>query len=381
MLESTMRRNLCRSPIPAFSALLLIFFAGLSLIPSSLSAQQLAILKKIPPELLPYTGGGWPDEKGMVGHNRDGFHSPELQRGAMQIMLRSIAAGNRKGLEAGWRAIDATFAHQTEVGNFARDGGPVGGPSAAAFWLCELDQAVLVLRESEFAAEYKDRIDKLIPKIHQAARWMAQEKYQERLKREDAETPNRLLFDALAYGLSGLLADDRQLQSIGRQFVAAAMKHYRESDGVFLEKGGHDTSYQAVAALKLQVWITYFPDKELEAAAEKAVKWEVSRIEPDGQIDVAENTAHRLESGKMAGQFQECESQRSDLLPALRLRPHRKSGHPGGRETDHRFPEEGVGRAVEIMVGPVALSCNPVCLKCRRRRLCFSITSPIDLLC
>ena len=304
------RQNPTRILIPRRSLgtrtfLLPMILAGLYLLPASLSAQQLAVLKKIPSELLFYTGGGWPDENGMVGHNRDGFHSPELQRGAMQLMLRSIAAENRKGLEAGWKAIDATFAHQTELGHFARDGGPVGGPSAVAFWLCELDQAVLVLRESRFAAEYKDRIDRLLPKIHKAARWLAQEKYRERLKSEDAETPNRLLFDGLAYGLSGLLADDKELRSIGREFVDLAMRKYRESDGIFLEKGGHDSSYQAVAALKLQVWITYFPDKKLEAAAEKAVEWELGRVKPNGEVDVAENTRTGLNQEKWQGNYKD----------------------------------------------------------------------------
>jgi hypothetical protein len=286
-------------------------FLGLSilaffiLLPVSLSAQQLVVLKKIPPELLEYTGGGWPDENGLVGHNRDGFRSPELQRGAMQLMLRSVVAGERKGLEAGWRAIDATFEHQTELGHFARDGGPVGGPSAVAFWLCDLDQAVLVLRESEYADEYKERIDKLLPKIQKAARWLAQEKYRERLKREDAETPNRLLFDGLAYGFSGLLADDKELQSYGREFVDLAMKQYRESDGVFLEKGGHDSSYQAVAALKLLVWTTYFPDEKLEAAARKAVRWEIGRVKPDGEVEVAGNTRTGLKQEKWMGNYKE----------------------------------------------------------------------------
>ncbi|MCC6124112.1 MAG: hypothetical protein IT426_04060 [Pirellulales bacterium] len=255
--------------------------------------------------MLRYTGGAWPDENGMVGYNRGGFRSPELQRGAMQLMLRSIAAGDRKGVEAGWRAIDATFAHQTELGHFARDGGPAGGPSAVAFWLCELDQAVLVLRESRFAAEYKDRLDRLIPKIRKAARWLAQDKYRERLKREDAETPNRLLFDGLACGLSGLLTDDAELQKFGREFVDLAMKHYRASDGVFLEKGGHDSSYQAVAALKLQVWITYFPEAKLKSAAEKAVRWERGRIRPGGEVDVSENTRTGLHQEKWQGNYKD----------------------------------------------------------------------------
>jgi hypothetical protein len=255
--------------------------------------------------LLKYTGGSWPDEKGMVGDNREKFRSPELQRGAMQLMLRSIATEDRKGIEAGFRTIDATFEHQTEQGNFARDGGPVGGPSAVAFWLCELDQAILVLRESEFSKEYKDQVDRLLPKIHKAAEWLAQDKYRERLAREDADTPNRLLFDALALGLSGLLADDEKLKEQGREFVDLAMKKYRESDGVFLEKGGHDSSYQAVAALKLQVWLTYFPDEKLEPVVKKAIAWELGRVKETGEVEVAGNTRTGLKQEKWQGRYKE----------------------------------------------------------------------------
>jgi hypothetical protein len=66
-------------PIPTTAAILLplAILAALLLAASSASAQQLALLKKIPVELLPFTGGAWPDENGMVAHNHDGFHSPE----------------------------------------------------------------------------------------------------------------------------------------------------------------------------------------------------------------------------------------------------------------------------------------------------------------
>ena len=68
------------------------------------------------------------------------------------------------------------------------------------------------------------------------------------------------------------------------------MTKYRNSDSVFLEKGGHDSSYQAVAALNLQVWTTYFPDEKLDAAVERAVGWLRGRVAADGRIDVIGNT-------------------------------------------------------------------------------------------
>ena len=106
----------------------------------------------MPAELLRYTGGARPDADGMVGYNQGGFKSPEFQGGAMHYLVRGAVRGDRRAVEEGWRAIDATFQQQTESGNFGRPGQPHGGPSAVAFWLADLDQAILVLRESELGA-------------------------------------------------------------------------------------------------------------------------------------------------------------------------------------------------------------------------------------
>ncbi|MEN6457494.1 MAG: hypothetical protein ABFC63_01065 [Thermoguttaceae bacterium] len=253
-------------------------------------AQQLPHLQKMPADLLRYTGGARPDADGMVAYNRGGFKSPEFQRGAMHSLVRAVVRGDRAAIDEAWRAIDATFKQQTDAGNFGRQGQPHGGPSAVAFWLADLGQAILVLRESRLAPDYQDRIDRLLPKIQRAALWLAEPRRQDRLKREDADAPNRLLFDALAYGLSGVLTNQQPLKDAGRRFVDLAMAQFRASDGVFLEKGGSDSSYQAVAALNLQVWLLYFPDPKLDEAASAAVRWELGRIKPDGQVDVTGNT-------------------------------------------------------------------------------------------
>jgi hypothetical protein len=252
--------------------------------------QQLALLRKMPGDLLRYTGGARPNADGMASYNKGGFKSPEFQCGAMHYMVRAIVRRDERCTAEGWSAVDAAFRYQEPDGAFGHEGAPHGGPSAAAFWLAELDQAVLVLRESDFEPKYKERIDLLLPKIRKAARWLAKARNQAHLKRDDADAPNRLLFDALAFGLSGVLTGDDELKQLGRRFVDLAMAQYRDSDGIFLEKGGHDSSYQAVAALKLQVWTLYFPDKKLEAAADRAVRWELGRVGSDGQINVAGNT-------------------------------------------------------------------------------------------
>ena len=190
----------------------------------------------MPADLLRYTGGARPDAEGLVGYNRGGFKSPEFQCPAMRSMLRAAVREDRPGIDDGWRAIDTAFRQQSDDGGFSRQVRAHGGPSAAAIWLAEADQAVLVLREGPLEAKYRERIAALVPKIAKAARWLAMPRHQKRLKSDDGDAPNRLLFDALAYGLSGVLTGDGRLKLAGRTFVELAMAQYRPAEGVFLEK-------------------------------------------------------------------------------------------------------------------------------------------------
>ena len=259
----------------------------------------------MPGDLLRYTGGSRPDENGMASYNMEGFKSPAFQCGAMHYMVRAVVRRDERCVAEGWTAIDATFSYQTEKGGFGKPGAPHGGPSAAAFWLAELDQAIMVLRESEYGPKYKERIDLLAPKILKAARWLAQPRYQARLKRDDADAPNRLMFDALAFGLAGVIGGDDRLKQTARAFGDLAMSQYRAGDGVFLERHGWDSSYQAGIASNLQVWLLYFPDKKLAAAADKAVRWELGRVGRDGQIDVSGNTRTGLGQEQWMGHAKE----------------------------------------------------------------------------
>jgi len=115
------------------------------------------------------------------------FTAPNWQRGAMQLMLRSIAAGDRKGLDAGFRVIDATF----RAPNRDRPFCPRRRTSGRSF--C---RGFLALRtRSGGARAPRERICRGIqrsdrqtaPKSTKPPAGWPQEKYQERFKREDAE--------------------------------------------------------------------------------------------------------------------------------------------------------------------------------------------------
>ena len=64
----------------------------------------------------------------------------------------------------------------------------------------------------------------------------------------------------------------------------------RDADGVFIEKSGRDSSYNAVSLLMGQVLAIYQPDPVLDAAFVKAMAWERTRIKPTGEVEVKGNT-------------------------------------------------------------------------------------------
>lgn len=261
---------------------------------SAVSAENhAALLMKMPRDLLDAAGGSYPDAEGLVGHNRGGFKASAFQRGATLKLAVVAAHGDAARAADCWRAIDVTFARQREEGHF---GDP---PSSVAFWLCELCRSLLVVQQSPLAGEYREKIAALLPKIQRAARWLATQ--QETLNREDGHTPNRLFFNACAFGFAGMLLDDQELVGTGREFLARGMKLYRDEDGVFLERGGGDSSYQAVCLLRLQEWVTHFPDGRVAAAIDKGVKWELGKIGPDGSISTEDNTRVRPGGEKFMG--------------------------------------------------------------------------------
>ncbi len=276
-----------------------IFFAALGVTLAVIAEGPAAapthaeVLRRMP---APVTArfGALPDAEGLVGHNRGGFKAAALQRGATVTLAFAAARGDEKLAENCWRSVDVTFARQTEEGHF---GDP---PESVAFWLCELTRSLLVIQRSPLAAHFHDRIESLKPKVARATHWLAGQR--ERLERQDRTAPNRLFFDAAAFRFSGLLLGDSSLDAIGCEFLARGLKLYRAEDGVFLEHGGGDSSYQAVNLLRLQEIVLHFPDPQIEAAIAKGVQWQLSRISPDGEVSTAANTRVHPGGEKFMGQ-------------------------------------------------------------------------------
>jgi len=74
-----------------------------------------------------------------------------------------------------------------------------------------------------------------------------------------------------------------------KRLVAVALT-LRDEDGVFIERGGRDSSYNAVSILFAQIIALYLPDPAFDEAMRRAMAWQLTRIMPDGEVLAAGNT-------------------------------------------------------------------------------------------
>ncbi len=278
----------------------LLLFGCLTLCAPGLAAETRApmreydVLKQFPPGRLVVEP---PDAQGLSGTNR--IHGRWIeagpQRGSCRSVIYAVVQGDLKAADDAWRGIDVAFAHQMEDGRFeasVRPNGQSATPYGAAvetafFFMQEYMRAVLVIRQSPHEAHFAARIAALQPKARRAMTFISGGV--ETIMRETSHAPNRIIIAAKALGLGGLVLDDPALVARSRRLMAHALT-LRDAEGVFVEKGGRDSSYNVVSVLFGQVLTLHVPMPDAEAAFARAIAWQVSRVLPSGEVDVRGNT-------------------------------------------------------------------------------------------
>ncbi|HTO03474.1 MAG TPA: hypothetical protein VL069_07220 [Opitutus sp.] len=256
------------------------------------------ILRSFPPgRLAALSAGDKPDGNGLTGTNRG--HGSWLeagpQRGSCRGVIAAVVADDLVAADDCWRGIDVAFAHQRADGGFdaeIRPNGQSARPYGAAvetafFFLQELGRAILVIRQSPHEAHFRERIAELEPKIRRACDFIAGGS--DNIMATTSHAVNRIIIAAKAFGTCGQVLNDESLIAISRKLIAHALT-LRDEEGVFLEKGGRDSSYNVVSILFGQTLALHVSLPEFEAALPAAVSWQVSRVLPNGEVDVTGNT-------------------------------------------------------------------------------------------
>ncbi len=256
------------------------------------------VLRAFPPgRLAALSSGDYPDKHGLTGSNRANGSWLEAgpQRGSCRGVIAAVAAGNLAAADDAWRGIEVAFAHQRADGGFQaelRPNGTSAKPHGAAvetafFFLQELGRAILVIRESPHEKHFHDRIAALEPKIRRGCDFISAG--YDTIIANSSRAVNRIIIAAKAFGTCGLVLHDDALVATSRKLVAHALT-LRDKDGVFIENGGRDSSYNAVSILFGQVLALHVPLPELDAALSSAVAWELTRIRDTGEVEVSGNS-------------------------------------------------------------------------------------------
>lgn len=252
------------------------------------------VLKQFPPGRLVVES---PDVQGLMGTNR--IHGTWIeagpQRGSCRSVIYAVVHDDLKAADDAWRGIDVAFAHQMDDGRFEahiRPNGQSAKPYGAAvetafFFMQEYMRAVLVIRQSPHEAHFAARLAALQPKARRAMDFISGGV--DTIMRETSHAPNRIIIGAKALGLGGLVLDDPRLVEQSRRLMTHALT-LRDAAGVFVEKGGRDSSYNVVSVLFGQVLTLHVPMPEAEAAFAQAMQWQISMVLPSGEVDVRNNT-------------------------------------------------------------------------------------------
>lgn len=292
---------------------LLPLLAAALLLPALASAappvNEYELLRRLPPELsFALMNQGEPDEQGFVGVHRDLklWLQAGRQRNGCWYLIGAIIANDRARAKRAWTSVEATFARQEADGGFEatqqpnRDRLPTHPEKVetAFFYLQELGHALLILRDSPLAPQFHDRMEALRPRLLRAMEYL--NAGYDVIVPKVGHTANRLLIAAKAFGLCGVYLGHEPSLGKARELVRLALER-RDAEGVFLEAGGRDSSYNAVSLLFGRALWFHLPDPELGAALDRAMVWQLSRIRPDGTVMADGNTRTGL--GQEKGLF------------------------------------------------------------------------------
>ncbi len=232
------------------------------------------------------------NEEGAAPRNQEKYLEISAQRISARMIMKGIAENNKEIIEKGIKAIEYGFEKQNEDGSFdyadeVIEMGAIEADffEAGAFFMQSVGQSYFLIKESEYSAEFLPRFELLKTKMRKTMDWLYFGK--EILFKKAENAPNRLMFDGLAFKLNGKILEEKKYETLGDEFVNSTLEKQRE-DGSFIEHNGYDSSYQGVTNLKLQQYLIYSKNKELNeqiwAGVLKGIVWEKTKIKNSGEI-------------------------------------------------------------------------------------------------
>ena len=168
---------------------------------------------------------------------------------------------------------------------------------STSFFVEKLSYAILLLKKSPFATEYASFINYANSLNYKTALWMSLPSVYNTYKGEEEQYGHRYWLDGAAMLLTEVLNPDLPLHlTLLNQAYLFFDRGFSAQlpNGVNVEDGGYDSSYQGVGLYFATVAYNYIPDTTRKAKMYRMLglgeAWEASRIESDGTVNLSGNT-------------------------------------------------------------------------------------------
>ncbi|MEQ8924687.1 MAG: hypothetical protein RLO81_02675 [Fulvivirga sp.] len=252
-----------------------------------------------------------PNVDGSLGRNKDGYFHVRFQINMTTISDYVIVSEDIQALETLYATIAYAFQHQESDGGFElvvpeeilnasyyTPPGPGDLLSGTAFFASSLGLTLMSLDNSQWYNQsaqtrgVREAITFMRPQFENMLNYLMSGS--EILIQMDAQAPNRLLFDALAYYSLGEYLTRNDAIALAHEFMHAALAQTDTVEGYFIEGGGWDSSYNGVAIKLAMELYLLTEDTEtkvlLKSGFLDATVWQLSRISANGEISTEGNT-------------------------------------------------------------------------------------------
>jgi len=255
-----------------------------------------------------------PNDLGALGRNKNGYFHVRFQFSMSKLTDYAIKFQSEEAIQEYVNNLNYSFSYQNTAGDFQfiPPNDMLNSPdyqpptegdlaSGTAFFAYSLGVSLNTLIQSEWYENstsidiLKQNITDLNLNIQNMLNYL-KNNYQ-LLKIIDANAPNRLLFDAIAFYSLGIYLNDQEAKNIGIEFAQEALTQRNIEAGYFIESNGWDSSYNGVAiklGFELFTLINRTIDQpikdELGIAISCATDWQKSRILSTGEISTEGNT-------------------------------------------------------------------------------------------
>ena len=228
----------------------------------------------------------------------------EEQRYGCDDISADIFANRSNLLENGEKIFNWGFGRQTSDGGFnnCSDCTPPGIGTGDAFhstsmFVQGVAKCLILMRESPKFSMYESYFNQILPKLIRAADWLTDPAVMAKGINGDKPYTHRRYILAAALGQTALLTTNQTLQQHFHTLAATFAENglaLQNASGFNPEKGGYDSSYNAVGLYYACNYLVVCPNSTLQQRLgqmlSKSFTWELTRMYPNGSANLTGNT-------------------------------------------------------------------------------------------